>query len=377
MRPLLETVTLQLTVRSPVHIGVGTHQLTPLEAVLHRGHVYKVSDQRLAAALQARRLLDDFVLRVGRDGAQFALGAYLQQKGLLEQEFLNSVSEFRTRAPLDRSSPTTFRPCVRGALGRAYLPGSAIKGALRTLWLRERTKPEPDRQRLEEAVIQQIDQRAKPKWFASQLVGPWTQGRFGGVWTSASGIHREWFRALKVADVEYDGETQIYPVRILSLRRGDEEFYTKDEVLLECIPPGTVMRCRLSLDVALLRYFQGSPPFASLREMLAMAHESAQSVLDYEHGFFHGLSGAEDLYDFYQRTDGNLRLGQGSGLHSTTLLLNLSEETRMRLRDQVLRARRESGFFPKSRRVVMEKERPSAPLGWIRWEVAVPATVSR
>lgn len=180
---------------------------------------------------------------------------------------------------------------------------------------------------------------------------------------------REWLRVLKVSDARYDGETVIEPVRVLSLRRGDDSFYLKEQVLLECIPAGATLTCSLTLDRGLLAEFRGRPPFADLDDLVAQVTAFSGRVLDDEFHFFDGLRGAEVLDEFYDTTDADLRLGYGSGLPATTIHLSLPEPVRFRVRDEVFRMHRESRFFPKSRKVTVTGERPVAPLGWIRAEV--------
>jgi CRISPR/Cas system CSM-associated protein Csm5 (group 7 of RAMP superfamily) len=141
-------------------------------------------------------------------------------------------------------------------------------------------------------------------------------------------------------------------------------------MLLECIPAGARLTCTLTLDRGLLREFRSPAPFETLDEILADVAAFSGRVLDEEFRFFDGLRGAEALDQFYDETDANLRLGLGSGLPATTVHLNLPADLNLRVRDQVFRMRRESQFFPKSRKVVVEGERPVLPLGWVKVEVS-------
>lgn len=377
MNNALATRQLKLLLRSPVHVGSRVRQLTPLEAVALGRRVYKVHEERLAIALRAQHLLDSFVQRVRSEDARFDLGAFLQQRRLLTAEFLGQVAEFATTAPAGAppAGLTSFRPCVRGGLGQAYIPGSSIKGALRTALLNARIAAmnESDQAAVQRRVEEQVRNQARREWFAQPVVGDLLQGdlplgpRRPGAVTRE---HRDLLRCLKVSDALYTGETVLLPVQVLSLRQGDGSFYLKELLWIECIPAGAELTATLTFDGGLLADFQSQRPvpFADLGGVLRQAGEFAGSVLDEEYAFFDGLPGAEALRDFYHSTDANLRLGWGSGLPATTILLSLPKEQRLRLRDTVLRARRESAFFPKSRRVVVQNREPVQPLGWVRFD---------
>lgn len=377
MNSHLEVKKLSLTLRSPVHVGSRFRQHTPMDAVALGNRIYKVSEMKLAVALQKEHLLDDFVVRAGRDGAGFDLRAYLEQKRLLTATFLAGVTEFQTLAPQGVAPAllATFRPCIRGGLGQAYLPGTSLKGAIRTALLNGVIggMDEAGRGRIADGVSDQIVRRAKREWFGQPVVGRLLQGSLPLGRRKPEGVtpqHRELLRCLKVSDALYAGETAVLPVKILSLREGDGQFYLKDQMLLESIPAGARLTCTLTLDRGLLAEFgkQGPPPFTDLAGLLAQVQAFANGVLDEEFAFYDGLTGAGPLLDFYNRTDANLRLGLGSGLPATTIHLNLPKELRMRVRDEVFRMRRRSEFFPKSRKVVVERNEPVAALGWVRWE---------
>lgn len=372
----LETATLGLTLRSPLHIGTRVRQYSPLEAVAFGGHVYKISEDRLALALRDAHALDAFVARVRRDGAGFDLGRFLEEQNRLTAPFLGSIAEFRSRAPsgIPPQVLATFRPHMRGGLGRVYLPGSSLKGALRTALLNGvlRAKDTPWLERhLDRPVTEQLDRRAKREWFAQRITGDLLQGEldFGPgrpAPRNLQGPNREFLRAVKIADAHYEGETVIHPVKVLSLRRGDGEFYLKEQMLLECIPAGAVLQVQVTVDQGILSSFRGGRPFGGIDDLLESALAFSAEVREKEQSFFEGLSGG--LSGFYEGLRANLRVGFGSGLHATTIHFRLPEGLNTRIRDEVFRAKRESGYFPKSRRVVCEGDRPVAPLGWVEVE---------
>lgn len=375
----LETVKLTLHVLSPVHVGTRERQLSSIEAVPYGGRIYVVHDDRLGRFLAERRLVDAFVLAVTRDGGRFDLRTFLEERRLLSHVMLRSVSKYWAEAPegIPLAQQAAFRPLIRGALGQPFIPGSSIKGAIRGALLNRRiaAMDQSQQERIWQDIEQQIQRRAKRERFAEPVTGRVLRGQLPlgrRNPRNVTGPNLDLLRCLKVSDCVYDGDTVVLPVQVLSLQRGDDRYYLKSQMLLECIPEKSKLSCTLTLDLKLLDEFRnaGTPlPFSSLRELLGLVQEHAEHLLDEEYDFFDGLEGAETLAGFYDQTDANLRIGFGSGLLGTSILPNLSKDQRFRLRDTVLTARRDSNFFPKSRKVVTNGRKLVAPLGWVRWEV--------
>lgn len=370
MKSPLETRRLILVLRSPVHVGTRAGQLTPLEAVPFSGRVHVLREDRLAAFLSQHRLLDEFVNSVVREGREFDLRSFLERKRLLSAESMGAMAAYSAATPwgLGQARRFSFRPLIRGGMGMPYIPGSSVKGAIRSAILNGRIAQMNETERA--GLVSQAGRRNDPtaRLLQGNLpLGPRNPG-------TITGPNRDFLRCLKVSDVEYRGDTAVYPVQVLSRLRGDDRFYLKELALwLECLPAGATLSCSLALDQGLLAQFRKQSrdlPFTDLDDVLAQVRAHAEKILDDERAFFGGLQGAEALGDFYATTDANLRVGMGSGLPAITVLLNLQKEQRFRLRDQVFRPHRDSQFFPKSRKVIMRGREPVLPLGWIRWDVA-------
>lgn len=136
----LESYRLELELLSPVHVGTG--ETFPAYAYVpdpsaRAVHILDPSVLLLHLSPERRR---DFLAKVaeGPKGAQAVLQG-LYREGQIPREairrslpaskaFLNTVLEAHQEALLE------FRPLPYSPLG-AYLPGSSVKGALRTAWL--------------------------------------------------------------------------------------------------------------------------------------------------------------------------------------------------------------------------------------------------
>ncbi|MDW8018192.1 MAG: type III-A CRISPR-associated RAMP protein Csm5 [Thermus sp.] len=136
----LEAYTLELELLSPVHVGTG--EAYPAYAYVpdfERKQVHLLDPSALLLALTPERQ-KAFLRKVaeGPKGAQDIL-RHLYREGQIPQEairrtlpasqaFLSTIQEATEEATLE------YRPLPYSPLG-PYLPGSSVKGALRTAWL--------------------------------------------------------------------------------------------------------------------------------------------------------------------------------------------------------------------------------------------------
>jgi len=159
---------------SPVHIGGKTQELTPLEAVINQGYCYVVDESRLGRALLEEGMMDRLYGEIDRKGRNFRLERFLQKVKLLNKEFLEKSAAYSSATRL-RSTPNRLRPFVRDAWDCPFIPGSSIKGVLRTavmygvLKRMKKEKPE-DFQR---CLINEVEKKLREFNNAEQ----WKQGK--------------------------------------------------------------------------------------------------------------------------------------------------------------------------------------------------------
>jgi len=121
-----------------------------------------------------------------------------------------------------------------------------------------------------------------------------------------------------------------------------------------------------------------SLPFQNVEDVIACAEEFAQTVWKAEQTFFSVASGGMGtaLRGFYNKPERpTLRLGWGSGLLGTTMMTLLPEapiRLREKLRDKVIATdgKKHGPLAPASRRVVLDApDTPAVPLGWVQLEL--------
>src|SRR5262245_56199560 len=123
---------LRLTTLTPLHIGGREGALNPLEFIVFEGHCYVIAEAKFSAALQQHGRLDAFYTWfVGQERP--VLRDFLRDHRLLNTDFLQRVAAYASVAPMPIQA--TLRPYIRDAFNRPFLPGTAIKGALRTAFL--------------------------------------------------------------------------------------------------------------------------------------------------------------------------------------------------------------------------------------------------
>jgi len=193
---------LRLRTLSPIHIGTG-EELAPLEYLVHRDKFYRISQDQLFK-LTLRLLPEDGAEKLGdwvseqyeamnntRDNRELSrlnddMNAYRffeqNQKGRELLHALQNAPFSETATPVlvdertrNRNRNATVTPLgqVRGMIkngqGQPYLPGSSLKGSLRTALFFHYLSQYGDKGQIERAVRDQLGKRARKERFALPL----------------------------------------------------------------------------------------------------------------------------------------------------------------------------------------------------------------
>lgn len=365
----LESYRLELETLGPIHVGTG--EAFPAYSYL----VDKAKKEALI--LDAGRLLellskpqqDNYLKAIaqGPKRAQESLQSLWDQRLIdptpavlrrvaVSVAFVNTVKVATDAAGLE------FRPLPRSPLG-AYLPGSSIKGALRTAWM--------FKQILNRG--QDIEHKGGWRWGQKVPGGEWpliktpekinpntAQGFEALVLDYATergfNLHRDPFRQVRVGDTEPSENLLLNRIGVFHPRGAMD-----DTVLL-----AETFRSKTRLQ-AILRFHTGlakqnhrdtvSHPI-SAQDLAGACREYYQEVAAWEEKFAkdHDLSQALQIYkELDQRLQADpqafpLRIGFGSGRMSIRLALLLDGE---------------EGQEPKTRKTAgHSKPKDGFPLGW-------------
>ncbi len=360
----MTTHQLEITVRSPLHIGSGGSPL--------RNGVDFASFGRFLYVFDTDAVFD-YILP--DTGDQELIDKIMRS---------NNLASFLTQADVTQH-PELFRyrlggtsslgevwPQIKDAMGRLYLPGSTIKGALRTaigtgIALRR------------EITIRAGELGQRREWAARQV----EQNLFGRAPRPAQAPNYDLMRTIQVTDSQ--------PVAPDALELDNVAVWPAGErgipIDIEAVRPGTTFTARLRLDDFLLGPAAQSLDFGrgveAIRDWAGICQEHGVERIRQEALFFEGRAPeVERLYaSLLQEAEERepqtffTQLGWGTGWNSKTLSRIIKPNRE--LLAQIIRTYglvrgnyEQGGAFPKTRHVVADRGRPLAPLGWVKVRVA-------
>lgn len=229
----LQVFDLTLTVRSPLCVGSGTSYRKNEYLFDSRTKMVSILDEDAFVELLARKDLVDvyerFILRGGR------LDIFLREECRLTPQEIRSVTWYSLNAADALSEKQPLREIQafqRNAYGRAYIPGSSLKGALRTAYLVHciladaREHQQPFRETDYMNVLAQFEKR-----------------RDNAV--------NDIFRGVQIADsVPVEEKAMILAGKVDVLPDGSTN---RINVCRECVRPGEQIRFTLTLDQSVLK----------------------------------------------------------------------------------------------------------------------------
>nr|WP_231510489.1 type III-A CRISPR-associated RAMP protein Csm5 [Fischerella sp. PCC 9605] len=317
-----ESRRIQLT--SPLlHIGSSVSRLNPFEYVQTAKKVYLPNQEILAKALQQQggRFLNDYIQAIEE---QQDISRLLQQafgKEWWDTQDVDGNPIFPKIAisqKLTEERITDLRPMIRNGMGYLFIPGSSIKGAIRTaiayhlLKYPERYKiPSANRvseiektlrQRLGELSNKNTQKFVDDDLFMESLFSDFSLIYQGKAFFGRS-QNTDFLRCLKVSDSESLVESkfitkkgQPIPINlpvvaevIVSSRFPDYIAKYKASIYAEMVR-NVQTEFTLTLDTEMLSWFkhkQGMKiPFTNLDELLQICQEFTQEQWDYEHDYW-------------------------------------------------------------------------------------------
>lgn len=361
------------TLLTPLHIGSGRDLLLSYDFAVHNGRTWRLNED---AILDAQNVDDPRVLE--------RLMAIPPAQLLKKEDFREGSPFFRYTlrdVPRSLAEGAQLKELWKDPYDRPYLPGTSLKGAIRTAlawyaWKELGLRPE--RQML-----------GRNPRFAAQN---YERKIFG------DNPNHDLLRALHVGDSEPAGADRLIVINARVLHRSGQ---MASPIELEAVASETTFRLTVKLDTALFSEWAQRHGLKMrgadwLRALPAIVNRHTAQRIEEERRWFADVPGAERVRDFYSKLAPPshgflLQVGWGTGWDDKTFGSRLREDPHFL--EGILRPRRENGYgiargrrrpgdpFPKSRRVVFSiqrapdgrvLERPVAPLGWVwvEWEEA-------
>lgn len=377
---------------SPVHIGSGV-RLGRMDFAWTPGTAWVVDPDRLIDRVgQSEQLAERFAAAACEERPE--LGDILRELGIMPGD----IVAYKLAAGGFPGSG--IWSCIKTPDRRPFIPGSSLKGSLRGTITRQRLQSDSS---LREVIARSALEEAK-------RLRPWRNERQSRPLRETSRVvdrafapgnpkeqqHYDFFRVFGFGDATTDDPDalRLAEVRVLSLGQDGlrEKTITargvnKGPMRLnaEVLPIGVVLGGRIMLNRHLVA---DSGPAGLLRlsafshfleEWLAVCNAESRRIIEAEHGFF-SRGGQSSMVAWYggllqrlETIEPNqcvLRLGWGSGFDGTGTLNLLDPAIRPEVRARVPLGKLDSANqpvepFPKSRKVVWEKNQPKSPLGWV------------
>lgn len=350
---------IQIKVLSPLHVGCGETLMQDYDYVVHGERTWRLN----LDALLSERVQDPQVaarLETVPPGTLLHPADYVEGSPLFRYVLRG--------APRSKQTGAQVQEHIKDVWDRPYLPGSSLKGALRTALIWHAFS-----QRGERLDVDSLDTRRRGREAAQSL----ERALLG------SDPNHDLLRALQVSDSDPVGPEALMLANVRVL--GGRQTGGPIPIEVEALRPGTQLQGRLKVDTALLsdwarrhglslggdgEWLQSLPAivqrFSAERAARAKARYAARQE-------------ALRLVQFYQARQAiasadacYLQLGWGGGWDSKTLGPALQDDPptleavvqRFGLRRG--RAGRAGGAFPATQRMVVTQEGQMAPLGWVR-----------
>jgi CRISPR-associated protein Csm5 len=365
---------LKISVLTPVHIGNGRELLNEYDYAIHAGQTWRIND---ALLLESQDVEDPSV------GDRLANTPPAQLLG--DKDFTQDNPVFRyviKGVPRSSAEGAQVHEQLKDSFDRVYIPGSSLKGALRTLlawhaWEAIHMKPE----------VSQLGD--KPKYagqnyehrlFVQPDVRRGHEPNF------------DMLKAVQISDSNPLDANCLLLVNASVLNRSGQTGPKSIPVEMEAIRSNTTFECTLKLDLALFsnwahEYGLHLVGEEWLKKLPEIGRARARDTISREIAWFRSMSSAQRLLSAYQqlgqsRLAGNqfpMKLGWGTGWDDKTIGSRLQEDPAFMGtiigRYSMARGRRNiNDPFPKSRRAAMitaqstqgqRVQVPAVPLGWI------------
>jgi CRISPR type III-A-associated RAMP protein Csm5 len=365
---ILEKYSLEITTLSPVHIGDGG-KLTPLDYLRVDHTIYVVDEDKLFEELEGRGLVERFINYV-EGSRDVSLEGFARNIGLRIHESLESLMKYPLEVVSRDVKGKWILTFIRDAEGRAYIPGSEIKGAMRIALMHGILEkyPEKTSQVLEMLVRGKPDEDAllrpridEPHGDLGRLIRP----------SDSSPINRVCVAQMYRVSTRLDKQVPLSLVEVIPMdvtAKASLTLVSSERIIGEIGGPVSIQdivdacmrRARRIIELEkrrIRRMVQGDsriPAWASLNEF----YDNLLRELDQ-------CKGLETI----------LRIGGGQGLYSTTLIPALIDNNNFKKMMEMREA--EAGRRLKEVKGLLSHGRPYnikavdvdgelMPLGWVR-----------
>lgn len=376
----------QLQTVTPVHIGSG-ETLNHIDGCYANGRWYRIDLDKILAhpSTDLNALTSEMAQR------DFRWERHLQQ----HNADLTELSAYTLPCP-QSPEEVEIREAIKSVGNRPYIPGSTLKGAIRTALLGEILSESDDVYGKSLSQLETLIDRG-PRG------NPRREQPARGIEKLAFGEdpNHDVLRALHVSDtMSLESDTlEIGMAWTVTLNQNDQLVQKIDrgreyKNFVQQIQAGQCLTFTLKIDELLFRQREkdrlnfNDLQEKTLRDIAEVCRSATHYLMDREQQFFddYRFSEAANFYDKLISLNNNLpegtfllQIGWGTGYHTNTVTSlftddeESSEDLRMDLRERFKlgesrsqRGRYDAREFPKTRRILYSGQNPISPLGWVK-----------
>lgn len=433
MKRRLKKYKCTLTLQSPVHIGSHVQSVNKLEFLDLGDEICMVDISRLTAFLSEKLgpdVINDFTTYISQAAAR---GGNKQVKGgltefiegckLSVEETAGEAGTRRIRILSSGRRINEFMPLIRDGFIVPYIPGSSIKGAVRTALMANLY----ERKGLSSRFPEPINDKKK-----KEAAKPMEKKAFG------TDPNHDIMRSVRIGDAycKEEAQTAIMEVQVITterVARGTAErkaVQGATPLFEEVLPPGQRFAFEITIEEGLAEAIERGKGFTSKEILVALnsfyckvfedearvfsttgagggktekgalvkwikekypgrsftlkQQEQLKEEFEREKGdsrpggslnIIDGDFSLESIRSFYGNEPANIRIGSGSGLKSVSMLMNLNHRQRVQVAKILPNPHGKKGEPPAdwsepiSRKFVMRDKQPWLPLGWCRLDL--------
>lgn len=346
----------KLTVLSPLHIGSG-NKISPIEYVID-GRLYRIDMNSLFK--DKNFPIDEFIEKA-KDFLY--LGNFYPDTVKKHAKYSIEISNELKR---NRRTKEVLEFIKSG--GRVYIPGSSIKGAIRTAILYYAIKNDKRLYNFSKNHLLELSVKGEDR--DRKRADDEIENEFFGRTT------HDFMKSMIISDsnLTTPDSLKLQLIRVLSVNVANK-LQQKLELLAETLKIDSKFEISIKIDDFYFKEEARELGFSNKREYLdnlsQICNEYSKELIEYEIDFFRKFGGYNDIVRFYESLrksdDFLLRISWGSGWHSMSIAKIFQEEPFfMELRKRFRLGRKGVKIFPKSRKVVVDDR--IYPLGWIKLE---------
>jgi len=369
MNHILHKYYITVETLTPIHIGSGRELMGNFEYLFFKkDRKIALIDEQKVLNLIGTDQIDKWVSIIDQGGN--LLHYLLQRKrNLLPEDVSQRIMSVPDQGPVHGNHGQTILEQLHNGTGKPILPGSSLKGALRTAIFTKLVLEYDSPQRIlqktyEKKCNTKLNREKyifKDKELEKNLIG--------------KNANQDTFRMLRTGDMHFT-YTEVFPTNTVNKKHNGWMMDSKISPYLECIPSGQKTLCELSIikDKTILNCFSHIP-FKTWKELCAIVNDHTRRLLKDELAFWESeynppliATYLEHLQKLLKQIPEDheaclLRIGYGSGVNFITGGWQseiMDDDLYERWRGSFHKSR--SGMpFPKTRKMTSD----SRPLGFV------------